>query len=167
MCSAAELSDKEKFPTFGRTFAVDSQVGPSLVSLLKYTYNWTLVAVIYQDTNQWTSLKDHLLLEFKKNGIEVVKQIMVINEAVYHSLEAEEEFSGALRDLKDKARSKYMQSNKNSCILRQLAVGFSFEIQSGCKARVYDVGRGEGGGWHKSAVSHVIFSQPLFVHTTF
>ena len=108
MCSAAELSDKKKFPTFARTFLVDSQVGPSLVSLLKHTYNWTRVAILYQDTTQWTSLKDHLLTEFKKNGIDVAQAHMIKNEFNYRTLENEAEFRAALRDFKDKARSKYM-----------------------------------------------------------
>lgn len=112
MCSDAELSNKKKFPTFGRTFAVDSQVGPSVVSLLKYTYNWTRVAILYQDTTQWTSLKDHLVKEFKKTGIDVAKEYMIMNEALYNynKLDAEAEFRAALRDLKDKARSKYIHA---------------------------------------------------------
>lgn len=109
MCSSAELSNKEEYPTFGRTFAVDSQVGPSVVSLLRYTYNWTRVAIIYQDSTQWKSLKEHLVKEFEKNGIDVSQEYMLVNEAFYLDLKNEEEFRAALRKIKEKARSKYMQ----------------------------------------------------------
>ena len=108
MCSSAELSDKAKYPTFARTFAVDSQVGPSVVSLLRYTYNWTRVAIIYQDSTQWKSLKDHLVKEFEKNGIDVAYEYMVVGEALYLS-ENEAQFRVALRAIKETARSKYMQ----------------------------------------------------------
>ena len=110
MCSSADLSDKAKYPTFARTFAVDSQVGPSVISLLKYTYNWTRVAIIYQDSTQWESLKEHLVKEFEKNGIDVAHEYMVGKEAfyMYFYLEKEAEFRAALRKIKEKARSKYM-----------------------------------------------------------
>ena len=108
MCSSAELSDKAKYPTFARTFAVDSQVGPSVVSLLRYTYNWTRVAIIYQDSTQWKPLKDHLVKEFEKNGIDVAYEYMVVSEAFYRA-ENETQFRAALREIKEMARSKYMQ----------------------------------------------------------
>ena len=104
MCSTAELSDKNKFPTFARTFAVDSRVGPSIISLLKYTYNWTRVALIVQNTTKWMSLKDHLMEEFEKSGIYVAKLYTTVNTAIYNKQHAAE-FSEALRDLKNKARS--------------------------------------------------------------
>ena len=106
MCSSAGLSDKAEYPTFGRTFAVDSQVGPSVVSLLKYTYNWTRVAIIYQDSTQWTSLKEHLVKEFEKNGIDVAEEYMVVNEAFYYVSNNDDKFREALRKMKEKARSK-------------------------------------------------------------
>ena len=107
MCSAAELSNKKKYPTFGRTFAVDSQVGPSLISLLKNTYNWSRVAVVCQNATKWTSLKEHLLEEFETNGIVVAKEYVTVNPALYNKDETySEEFSAALRDIKQKARSK-------------------------------------------------------------
>lgn len=105
MCSSAELSNKIKYPTFGRTFAVDSQVGPSLISLLKYTYNWTIVAVVCQDSTKWTSLKEHLLEEFENNGILVSREYTVVNPPLYaNNRQYSEEFSEALRDIKQKAR---------------------------------------------------------------
>ena len=109
MCSSADLSDKAKYPTFARTFAVDSQVGPSVISLLRYTYNWTRVAIIYQDSTQWKSLKEHLVKEFEKNGIDVAYEHMVVSVAFYTSLEDEAQFRVALREIKETARSKYMQ----------------------------------------------------------
>jgi len=114
MCSSADLFDRVKYPTFARTFAVDSQVAPSVVSLLKYAYNWTRVAIIYQDSTQWKSLKEHLVKEFEKNGIDVAEEYMVVSEAFYHNLESEEKFRAALRKIKQTARSKYMQQGSQS-----------------------------------------------------
>jgi len=109
MCSSADLSDRGKYPTFARTFAVDSQVGPSVVSLLISTYNWTRVAIIYQNSTQWKSLKEHLVKEFEKYGIDVAHEYMVDSEALYDYLQNEAEFRAALREIKEKARSKYIR----------------------------------------------------------
>ena len=109
MCSAAELSDKNEFPTFGRTFSVDSRIGPSIISLLKNTYKWTRIAIIYQNIIRWTSLTEHLEEEFKKNGVTVAMKFKAMNAPSYeNNLEAEGEFKHALIKIKTKARSKYM-----------------------------------------------------------
>ena len=109
MCSTAELSDKNKFPTFGRTFPVDSRIGSSIISLLKNTYKWTRIAIIYQNITRWTSLTEHLQEEFEKNGITVAMKFKTVNVPGYN-LEAEEEFRKALIKIKQTARSKYMTS---------------------------------------------------------
>ena len=95
MCSAAELSDKNEFPTFGRTFSVDSRIGPSIISLLKNTYKWTRIAIIYQNTRRWTSVTEYLQEEFEKNGITVAMKFKVMNVASYQ-FEAKEELKHAL-----------------------------------------------------------------------
>ena len=109
MCSAAELSDKNEFPTFGRTFPVDSRIGPSIISLLKNTYKWTRIAIIYQNVTRWTSLTEHLQEEFEKNGITVAIKFKVVNVPSY-DFEAEEDFRKALIKIKQTARSKYVIS---------------------------------------------------------
>lgn len=118
MCSAAELSDKQKFPSFGRTFAVDTQVGPSLISLLKYTYNWTIVAVICQNATNWTKLKSHLLNKFESNGVTVSRQYLIANPPDYNNdLGNSKKFREALRDIKTKARSKLqIRQNGLECV---------------------------------------------------
>ena len=109
MCSAAELSNKEKFPTFSRTFAVDNQVAPSIISLLKYTYNWTRVAIIVQNTTKWMDLKDYLVEEFEKERIDVAMEYTAVNPVIYES-KHEAQFRDALKELKSKARSKSFES---------------------------------------------------------
>ena len=109
MCSAAELSNKEKFPTFSRTFAVDNQVAPSIISLLKYTYNWTRVAIIVQNTTKWMDLKDYLVEEFEKERIDVAMEYTAVNPVIYESKD-EAQFRDALKELKSKARSKSFES---------------------------------------------------------
>ena len=109
MCSAAELSNKKKFPTFSRTFAVDNQVAPSIISLLKYTYNWTRVAIIVQNTTKWMDLKDYLVEEFEKERIDVAMEYTTVNPVLYDS-KHEAQFRDALEKLKRKARSKSFDS---------------------------------------------------------
>ena len=109
MCSAAELSDKNEFPTFGRTFSVDSRIGPSIISLLKNTYKWTRIAIIYQNITRWTSLTEYLQEEFEKNGITVAMKFKAANVPSYKP-EAEEDLRKALIKIKQTARSKYMTS---------------------------------------------------------
>ena len=109
MCSAAELSDKNEFPTFGRTFSVDSRIGPSIISLLKNTYKWTRIAIVYQNITRWTSLTEYLQEEFEKNGITVAMKFKVANVPTYKP-EAEEDLRKALIKIKQTARSKYMTS---------------------------------------------------------
>ena len=107
MCSTAELSDKNEFPTFGRTFPVESRIGSSIISLLKNTYKWTRIAIIYQNVTRWTSLTEYLQEEFEKNGITVAMKFKTLNSPSYN-FEAEEEFKHALIKITKKARSKYM-----------------------------------------------------------
>ena len=109
MCSAAELSDKNEFPTFGRTFSVDSRIGPSIISLLTNTYKWTRIAIIYQNIRRWTSVTEYLQEEFEKNGITVAMKFKAANVPSYE-FEAKEEFKHALIQIKQTARSKYMTS---------------------------------------------------------
>ena len=109
MCSTAELSDKNKFPTFGRTFPVDSRIGSSIISLLKNTYKWTRIAIIYQNITRWTSVTQYLQEEFEKNDITVAMKFKASNVPGYN-LEAEEEFKKALIKIKQTARSKYITS---------------------------------------------------------
>ena len=109
MCSTAELSDKNEFPTFGRTFPVDSRIGSSIISLLKNTYKWTRIAIIYQNITKWTSLTEYMQEEFEKNGITVAMKFKTVNAPRYN-LEAEEELKKALIKIKQTARSKYMIS---------------------------------------------------------
>ncbi|CAH3039755.1 unnamed protein product [Pocillopora meandrina] len=103
MCSAAELSNKKKFPTFSRTFAVDNQVAPSIISLLKYTYNWTRVAIIVQNTTKWMDLKNYLVEEFEKERIDVAMEYTTVNPVLYER-KHEAQFRDALKELKSKAR---------------------------------------------------------------
>ena len=139
MCSAAELSNKIKYPTFGRTFPVDSQVGPSLISLLKYTYNWTIVAVVCQNSPKWTSLKEHLLEEFENNGIFVSREYIVTNPASYsNNRKYSEEFSEALRDMKQKARSKLQ-----GLLLQYILILFEKLIDCQISYNVCDLGYNE------------------------
>ena len=109
MCSTAELSDKNEFPTFGRTFPVDSRIGSSIISLLKNTYKWTRIAIIYQNITRWTSVTQYLQEEFEKNDITVAMKFKASNVPGYN-LEAEEEFKKALIKIKQTARSKYITS---------------------------------------------------------
>ena len=106
MCSNPELSDKKEFPTFVRTFAVDTSVVPSLISLIKNTYGWKQVAVIYEDSTQWKEIKGTLLKEFKRHNITVLAEEKTVKQDLYYEKSSREEYKRAMRIVKEKARSK-------------------------------------------------------------
>ena len=111
MCSSPELSNKKLYPTFARTFAVDSQVTPSVVSLLK-KFEWKIVAIIYENLTKWTDLKDSMKQQFKANGIEVSYEGSTVVFAHY-DLAMDNRFRKMMSEIKKKARSKY-EWNKES-----------------------------------------------------
>lgn len=108
MCSDAELSDKEKYPTFARTFAVDSQVVPSVVSLVKNAYRWTRVAIIYESTSRWEAIKNTLRKSLEEQGVvvAVVQNISSHEDYIEGHEKQVEQYKSALRTVKRDARSE-------------------------------------------------------------
>ena len=65
-CSDAEVSDKEKFPTFIRMEPPDTRVTESVFSLLTY-YNWWKFSIICQEGPQFETIAKHLESTLPKN----------------------------------------------------------------------------------------------------
>jgi hypothetical protein len=105
MCSSPELSNKNVYPTFARTFAVDSQVIPSAISLLK-KFEWNRVAIIYENLTKWIDLKDSMKRHFKDNNIKIAYESSTVVFAHYNSA-MDERFRKMMSDIKKTARSKY------------------------------------------------------------
>ncbi|EDO33461.1 predicted protein, partial [Nematostella vectensis] len=68
MCSSPEVSNKKLYPTFARTFAVDTVLAPTVLSLLRY-FSWKRVAIIYENVTKWIEMKETLI---KKKAFEAV-----------------------------------------------------------------------------------------------
>ncbi|XP_031556269.1 atrial natriuretic peptide receptor 2-like isoform X2 [Actinia tenebrosa] len=103
MCSSTELSDKKLYPTFARTFAVDSQVTPSVISLLK-KFKWTTVAIIYENLTKWIDLKDSMKRHLKANGIKVSYEGSTIGPFALHSKVMDDRIREMMSEIKNKAR---------------------------------------------------------------
>lgn len=105
MCSSPELSDKKLYPTFARTFAVDSQVTPSVISLLK-KFNWKRVAIIYENLTKWIDLKDSMKHHFKNNGIKVSYEGSTLVPFAHYTEKLDERFRKMMAEIRKTARSK-------------------------------------------------------------
>ncbi|XP_048576040.1 atrial natriuretic peptide receptor 1-like isoform X3 [Nematostella vectensis] len=103
MCSNAELSKKDRYPTFARTFAVDSKVTPSVIALLKQ-FKWEIVAIIYEEWKKWVQLKNYMKAELEANGVEVTYEKSIKQFVYYNSNEHDAEFRTIMREIKEKSR---------------------------------------------------------------
>nr|XP_006817693.1 PREDICTED: speract receptor-like [Saccoglossus kowalevskii] len=58
-CAEYEVSDKEIYPTFARTYPPDSQISKSVVALLKY-FDWDHVTLVTSEDTQWMAVSHSL-----------------------------------------------------------------------------------------------------------
>ena len=58
-CSDAQISSKEKYPTFTRMEPPDTHVTKSVLSLLEF-YKWRKFSIVYQEGAQWETIAKHL-----------------------------------------------------------------------------------------------------------
>ena len=106
MCSNPEVSYKKLYPTFIRTFAIDTKLTPSLLSLLNY-YNWKRVAIIYENVTKWIEMKTNMVKGLKANGIIVAQELLTHHTALYRPQNDSDYYRGILRKIKQEARSTY------------------------------------------------------------
>ena len=104
MCSNPDVSYKALYPTFARTFAVDSALTPSVLSLLDY-YDWKRVAIICENVPNWIKMKDYMVKRLKENGITVALELLMNPSAEYRPKNHTDNYRGILRKIKEEARS--------------------------------------------------------------
>lgn len=110
---------KDVYATFSRT---NIQVGvhklsKGLIKLLR-KFNWTQVAILYENRTNYIRMKDGVVEEFKKNGIKVLLERTLLDDKCYsrliHNLICEQShvknvtsyMTDMFAELKEKARSK-------------------------------------------------------------
>lgn len=103
MCSNPELSYKKLYPTFIRTFAIDTKLTPSLLSLLKH-FNWKRVAIIYENVTKWIEMKNNMVKRLRANGITVALERLTHPSAQYRPGNDTDYYRNILRKIKEEAR---------------------------------------------------------------
>ncbi|XP_022091376.1 guanylate cyclase 32E-like [Acanthaster planci] len=71
LCAAEEVSDKEKYGTFARTFPTNKQFSKSVVTLLNH-FSWRVVSIVAADLPKHQSAKASLEETFLLHGINVM-----------------------------------------------------------------------------------------------
>lgn len=125
MCGNPDVSYKELYPTFIRTFAIDTKLTPSLLSLLKY-FNWKRVAIIYENVTKWIEMKNNMVKRLRAKGITVAQELLTHPSAYYRPENHTDNYRSILRKIKQEARSKYSKgrlhgSDKFSAISSNLS----------------------------------------------
>ncbi|XP_031575271.1 atrial natriuretic peptide receptor 1-like isoform X2 [Actinia tenebrosa] len=103
MCSNPEVSDKKLYPTFARTFAIDTKLTPSLLSLLKY-YQWRRVAIIYENVTKWIEMKNTITKRLTENGVHIALELMMSPSSVYRPQNHSKVYKDILGQIKTEAR---------------------------------------------------------------
>ena len=117
MCSDFRLSDKTLYSTFARTLIqVDgSKLSIGLLKLL-HKFNWTEVAIVYQNVTNWILIKNKVAKEFQQKRITVRSELELPSLTCYtelffnYSLECE----SSIKDLKDYMRTMALKLKNNS-----------------------------------------------------
>ena len=107
MCRSPELSNKELYPTFVRTFAQTTKLAESVLLLLE-RFSWTKVGILFEGTSNWKDIKDNMKKHLRLKGIEVRAEKEIPNSEDYDSNENKYKpvIKQILRDIKDQARSE-------------------------------------------------------------
>ncbi|XP_020901343.1 atrial natriuretic peptide receptor 1 isoform X2 [Exaiptasia diaphana] len=103
MCSSPEVSDKKLYPTFARTFAIDTKLTPSLLSLLNY-FKWKRVAIIYENVTKWIEMKDTIVKRLEEKQITIALQEMMSPSAVFRPQNHSTMYRNILKKIKSEAR---------------------------------------------------------------
>ena len=104
MCSNPEVSYKKLYPTFIRTFAIDTKLTPSLLSLLNH-FNWKRVAIIYENVTKWIEMKNNMVKRLRAKGITVAQELLTHPSAFYRPQNHTDHYKGLLKKIKEEARS--------------------------------------------------------------
>lgn len=104
MCSNPEVSYKKLYPTFIRTFAIDTKLTPSLLSLLNY-FNWKRVAIIYENVTKWIEMKNNMVKRLRAKGITVAQELLAHPSALYRPQNHTDFYRDIMKKIKQEARS--------------------------------------------------------------
>ena len=107
MCSSPELSNKELYPTFVRTYAQTTKLSDSVLLLLE-KFSWTKVGILFERTSDWINIKDNIKKHLRLKGIEIRAEKELpksddfdANPSMYKPV-----IKQILKNIKDQARSK-------------------------------------------------------------
>lgn len=110
---------KDVYATFSRTnIQVEvHKLSKGLIKLLR-KFNWTQVAILYENRTNYIRMKDGVVEEFKKNGIKVLLERTLLDDKCYsrlinnqiceqsHVKNVTSYLKDMFAELKEKARSK-------------------------------------------------------------
>ena len=120
MCSDPLLGlEKNNYATFSRTnIQVEARkLSRGLIKLLR-KFNWTQVAILFENRTSYIRMKSKVVEEFKKDGIEVLVEKTLLDNKCYrrlyfgqtcqqsHVKNLTTYMQDMFTDLKEKARSK-------------------------------------------------------------
>jgi len=110
---------KDLYATFSRTnIQVEvRKLSRGLIEMLR-KFNWTQVAILYENRTSYIRMKDRVVEEFKKNGIKVLLEKTLLDDKCYsrliNNINCEQShvknvttyMQDMFTDLKEKARSE-------------------------------------------------------------
>lgn len=120
MCNDPLLGlEKDHYATFSRTnIQVEvRKLSRGLIKLLR-KFNWTQVAILFENRTNYIRMKDKVVDEFKKNGIKVLLEKTLLDDKcysrLYHNQTCQQSqvknvttyMQDMFTELKEKARSK-------------------------------------------------------------
>ena len=120
MCNDPLLGlEKDHYATFSRTnIQVEARkLSRGLIKLLR-KFNWTQVAILFENRTNYIRMKDEVVDEFKKNDIKVLLQKTLLDDKCYsrlyhnqtclqsHVKNVATYMQDMFTELKEKARSK-------------------------------------------------------------
>jgi len=107
MCRSPELSNKELYPTFVRTYAQTTKLAESVLLLLE-KFSWTKVGILFEGTSNWEDIKDNMKKHLRLKGIELrAEKELPKSDDFDKSPEVHKPvIKQILRDIKDQARSE-------------------------------------------------------------
>lgn len=120
MCNDPLLGlEKDHYATFSRTnIQVEvRKLSRGLIKLLR-KFNWTQVAILFENRTNYIRMKDKVVDEFKKNGIKVLLEKTLLDDKCYSRLYLNQTcqqshvknvttyMQDMFTELKEKARSK-------------------------------------------------------------
>lgn len=109
MCSSPELSNKELYSTFVRTYAQTTKLADSLLLLLE-KFSWTKVGILFEGISNWIDIKDNMKkhLRLKRIEIRAEKELPRSDDFDERPDVYKPVIKQIMKDIKDQARSEFI-----------------------------------------------------------